>query len=80
VGILVKTSCALGNVFFAFVTKSWNRLVNILTKACCASLLSSSSPKIVIEEFLFCSFAKTCEASLLCPSFHEIIIHEFFSL
>ncbi len=36
---------------FAFVTKSWNRLVNILAKACCASLLSLSSPKIIIHEF-----------------------------
>jgi hypothetical protein len=54
--------------------------VNILAKARCASLLSSSSPKIIIEEFLFCSFAKTCGASLLCPSSHEIVIHEFFSL
>jgi hypothetical protein len=65
---------------FAFVTKSWNKFMSILTKVCYVSLLSPSFPKIIIQEFLFCSFRKTCGASFLFPSSLEIIIHEFFSL
>jgi len=52
--------------------------VSILTKAYYLSFLSPSFPKIIIQEFLFCSFAGTCDASLLFPSSLETIIHEFF--
>jgi hypothetical protein len=54
--------------------------VSILAKAYYVSFFSPSFPKIIIQEFLFCSFAGTCGASLLFPSSFEIIIHEFFSL
>jgi hypothetical protein len=39
--------------------------------------LSPSPPKIIIQEFLFCSFAGTCGASFFSPSSLEINIHEF---